>query len=368
MLQIVPSAGFSPPSSTDYSSDYAVDDFDLPLLPGPMDSAKPFASNNNSIQQFLSLYCDNNSPASVFPSVDTCMTKDPITFYPSYDNFYKKSEPFVYDKSNDWSGYKNLPDSFSAKPVAKNNQAANKNTFLDMDMNDWDCKSDWDDVRVQTSVQSVTSCSSSCASPDFHLPPATPPDFHSILPLDDVKPEVSLNLQNLLNDKTTAAEKAAETKSELLRSILEKSPLENPRSGDDKAEGTDDNHKLLREVLKDTSFQKKYNLRPFDIEGLGTGFQMEAKDKPEKGSLKEEVCDMNLTEGSIAPVLSKAIEQLMQDVDNTSIMLGIPRGKISNNLLLLIFSNNILSSELVMHEDFWIDNSRKVREKSSVLE
>lgn len=255
------------------------------------------------------------------------MTKDPITFYPSYDNFYKKSEPFVYDKNNAWSGYKNIQDSFSSKSVAKDNQTANKNTFLDMDMNDWECKSDWDDIRVQTSVQSVTSCSSSCASPDFHLPPATPPDFRSILPLDDVKPEVTLNLQNLLSDKTTTAEKVSDKKPELLRSILEKSPLENNKCGEDNAEDSSDNHKLLREVLKDTSFQKKYNLRPFDIEGLGTGFQMEAKEKLDKSSLKEEECDVNFTEGSIAPVLSKAIEQLMQDVDNTSVMLGIPRGK-----------------------------------------
>lgn len=332
MLQIVPSAGFSPPSSSDYCNDYAVDNFDLSLLPGGIEYENTFPPNNNSIQQYVSLYYDYNSPSQVFPTYDTCVAKDPSNnlikdvIRPSFDDCNKKNEPFFYDKNNSWSSFKDIRDDFSAKSTPKNDQMTNKNGYLDMDMNmnDWDCKSDWDNIRMQSSIPSVSSSSSGCSSPDFHLCPATPPDFESIPPFDDAKQEITLNLQNLLCDDRV--ENNYEKKPELLRSILEKSPLNESRKLSDTCKGANDNHKLLREVLKDTSFQKKYNLRPFDIEGLGTVFQIEGKNSFDKHTLKEEVCDVNFAEGIIAPVLSKAIEQLMQDVDNTSVMLGIPRG------------------------------------------
>lgn len=330
MLQIVPSAGFSPPSSSDYYNDYAVDNFDLSLLPGGIEYENTFPPNNSNVQQYLSLYYENNSPPQVFPTYDSGMTKNQSnnlikdTIHPSFNDCNKKIEPFFYDKDNTWSTFKDIHDDFSPKFAPKNDQMTNKNGFLDMDMNDWDCKSDWDNIRMQSSIPSVSSSSSGCSSPDFHLCPATPPDFESILPLDDAKHEITLNLQNLLRDDKV--ENGYEKKPELLRSILEKSPLNETIKMSDKCKSDNDNHKLLREVLKDTSFQKKYNLRPLDIEGLGTVFQMEGKNELDKNTFKEEVCDVNFTEGIIAPVLSKAIEQLMQDVDNTSVMLGIPRG------------------------------------------
>ncbi|XP_033332284.2 DNA-binding protein Ets98B isoform X1 [Megalopta genalis] len=73
-------------------------------------------------------------------------------------------------------------------------------------------------------------------------------------------------------------------------------------------------HQLLREVLRDTSFQKKYNLRPVDLGNVGTGFVEDM----EPGE-----CVGDLTREQIEPVLSLAIQQLQKDFDNTCVALGI---------------------------------------------
>ncbi|KAK0176256.1 hypothetical protein PV328_000409 [Microctonus aethiopoides] len=73
-------------------------------------------------------------------------------------------------------------------------------------------------------------------------------------------------------------------------------------------------HQLLREVLRDTSFQRKYNLRPVDLGGVGTGY-VEDMDSSE--------CVGDLAREQIEPVLSLAIQQLQKDFDNTCVALGI---------------------------------------------
>jgi len=77
-------------------------------------------------------------------------------------------------------------------------------------------------------------------------------------------------------------------------------------------------HQLLREVLRDTSFQRKYNLRPVDLGGVGTGFveDMEAGE-----------CVGDLAREQLEPVLSLAIQQLQKDFDNTCVALGIHPGE-----------------------------------------
>ncbi|XP_066597979.1 DNA-binding protein D-ETS-4 [Prorops nasuta] len=73
-------------------------------------------------------------------------------------------------------------------------------------------------------------------------------------------------------------------------------------------------HQLLREVLRDTSFQRKYNLRPVDLGGVGTGFVEDM----ESGE-----CVGDLAREQIESVLSLAIQQLQKDFDNTCVALGI---------------------------------------------
>ncbi|CAH1400642.1 unnamed protein product [Nezara viridula] len=75
----------------------------------------------------------------------------------------------------------------------------------------------------------------------------------------------------------------------------------------------EEDHKLLRQVLKDTSFQRKYNLIPVPVGELGTGFAME-----------EEV-GMDLPQEEIEPMLSLAMEQLKSEVHSTCAVLGISR-------------------------------------------
>lgn len=84
-------------------------------------------------------------------------------------------------------------------------------------------------------------------------------------------------------------------------------------------QGTLADHKLLREVLKDTSFQKRYNLIPVPVGELGTGFRAEM----------EEV-SMDLAQEEIQPVLSMAMEQLKTEIHSTCAVLGISKGENPN--------------------------------------
>ncbi|EZA57523.1 DNA-binding protein D-ETS-4 [Ooceraea biroi] len=82
-------------------------------------------------------------------------------------------------------------------------------------------------------------------------------------------------------------------------------------------DGQKSDHQLLREVLRDTSFQRKYNLRPVDLGGVGTGFveDMEAGE-----------CVGDLAREQLEPVLSLAIQQLQKDFDNTCVALKMALG------------------------------------------
>ncbi|XP_012288118.1 DNA-binding protein D-ETS-4 isoform X2 [Orussus abietinus] len=79
-------------------------------------------------------------------------------------------------------------------------------------------------------------------------------------------------------------------------------------------DGQKSDHQLLREVLRDTSFQRKYNLRPVDLGSVGTGFVEDMEGNECVGDLARE---------QIEPVLSLAIQQLQKDFDNTCVALGI---------------------------------------------
>lgn len=85
MPQTVPSAGFTPPSSYDYSAVFAADSFDLSLLPGS-DLQVP------DCQQLLSIYCDTTSP-HMFPAEDIVL--DPAKLKPIKEEPFSPS-PFYY--------------------------------------------------------------------------------------------------------------------------------------------------------------------------------------------------------------------------------------------------------------------------------
>lgn len=93
-------------------------------------------------------------------------------------------------------------------------------------------------------------------------------------------------------------------------------------------------HQLLREVLRDTSFQKKYNIRTFDFGFISQDIKME---EPDETSQSDMLSQEQIAREHIEPVLNMAIEQMKKDVDNTCAALGISRGKF------LLCSANIIS-------------------------
>lgn len=106
----------------------------------------------------------------------------------------------------------------------------------------------------------------------------------------------------------------------LFRNQPPKETEEAPREDVEESKG---DHQLLREVLRDTSFQRKYNLRPFDLGSIPNTAGFVAEDMVvENGE-----CVGDLASDQIEPVLSLAIQQLQKDFDNTCVALGIHPGK-----------------------------------------
>lgn len=267
MPQTVPSLGFGS-SVYDYTSTFAAD-FDLSLLPS--DSEVPQTS-----QHLLSLYYEaTTSPPPMFPGE------------PLLKNI--KEEPFR--SSIDFS-----PQSWESSPSA-----------------------------------------SSYSSPVYCPSPQDPfsPD-----PLSTIKQEITIDLEEILQESKYLQEicfPKEEKKDSIIRNILEKRDLKQEKKSSD--------HRLLREVLKDTSFQRKYNLKPFDIGGVGTGFKSDIKMETDEsaavgnGACKEGtaservdgtaeggVC-VDIAQERIEPMLSLAIEQLKEDLNNTCTVLGIAMGE-----------------------------------------
>lgn len=83
-------------------------------------------------------------------------------------------------------------------------------------------------------------------------------------------------------------------------------------------------HQLLREVLRDTSFQKKYNIKTFDFGLIAQDIKME---EPEEANQSEMMSQEQIAREHIEPVLNMAIEQMRKDVENTCAALGLSRGK-----------------------------------------
>ncbi|XP_076227838.1 DNA-binding protein Ets98B isoform X2 [Nomia melanderi] len=132
---------------------------------------------------------------------------------------------------------------------------------------------------------------------------------------DPVELENSSPLRNLLF-KGARKDFADAARTNVLKLERTEDEARNPLQKEEELfkDGQKSDHQLLREVLRDTSFQKKYNLRPVDLGNVGTGFVEDM----EPGE-----CVGDLTREQIEPVLSLAIQQLQKDFDNTCVALGI---------------------------------------------
>ena len=284
MPQTVPSLGFAASTASfDLSAAFVADSFDLSLLPSSgCDSEVPYSPQNDH-QLLLSLYYDTTSPPPMFPAqspADQELYKQPVI----------KEEPFT---------------------PSLHHQHQQQNC--------------WD----------TSSCCSSNPSPEYCASPQYP-----ISP--KIKQEATIDLEEILKESKylqdnyyhapapppppPSQQRRQENKKDLIiRTILERDEYEQQQQ----KPVTD--HQLLREVLKDTSFQRKYNLKPFDIGGLGTAFKTEIKMEtvestdPGEGQSGEASasCPVDLTQENIEPVFSLAIEQLKEDVNNTCTVLGL---------------------------------------------
>lgn len=160
---------------------------------------------------------------------------------------------------------------------------------------------------------SPSSASSTCSSSSLASSPAPP----TSLDYNDKSSLRDLLFRNNNNNNDDNGSTNSVTKDE---SKDKSSGISRPKNecNDEKAS----DHQLLREVLRDTSFQRKYNLKPVDLGSIGTAY-VEEMVVVEPGE-----CVGDLAREQIEPVLSLAIQQLQKDFDNTCVALGIHPGKI----------------------------------------
>lgn len=355
---MVPSAGFTPPC--DYSA-FAADSFDLSLLPGgesdlPLSpstqlytQSPPPSKTSENPKIYTSFY--PNSPeefqsdielgpdfqkllapeesttnhlevpsANLYPSSPSslssyCSTPDHQLYqqnfvspqYPSSPetfNLYPNSPGDYSQLSNQIYLYPNSP-----APTPNSNSQFVKNE--DFPNSPFQIK---EEGFLSPCSQSQIGSPNSCSSYSNISSPSQTNQILSEVFLDNsfldkqIKQESTVDFGELLQNLPSLKDLLGEG----FKKDLPKDEDTKPKS----------DHQLLRQVLKDTSFQKKYNLKPFDF-GLGTGFVGNTI-KMEEPEVEGEL----LSTEKIEPVISLAMEQMKKDVCNTCSALGISQGMI----------------------------------------
>lgn len=321
MPQTVPSAGYNSPYC-DYSA--FTTDFDLSLLPESPESEVPLSPNNLSPYSYLypssppmfstnledGILCDSLGFVSVKSKVtgevkaefDDEPLHTPLKKSPSSGFFVEKKqkdEKFDYFMKND--------EQISGEPLIPTTVQATANYF-------------------PLTIKEEPSFGLEFGHSDFQSIRSPPSPFA-------IKTEKVIDLKETVKEsqypKSPAKYEADSKQYATLRSLLKTSVSE---SGEATTEAKVD-HQLLRSVLRDTSFQKKFNLKPFDLlktENLIQPSEKDVKMEEENGSAKSvennEIVE-ELTSEKIEPVFSLAIEQIRKDVDNTCNVLGISSGE-----------------------------------------
>lgn len=357
MPQIVPSAGFTPPC--DYSA--FADNFDLSLLPGgdlqfspsaslythspPPPTKQPkiystFYNNNNqqieknneletNIQNLFVLEAkkqDSNYNCGVYldipsqsPNSNSIGSLSPYStiYYPnSPESFYTQSPGSVYSKSPN--------EEYFNKSIKK--EISYPNSPIQQNYSPYHIKEETYLPTVLTSSPRPSSNYSSCSSPQQIESNDVLELFCTNSQPKQIKQESTVDFGNLLQNFDTTNN---------LKNIF-----------DYKAPKKVEDHQLLREVLRDTSFQKKHNIKPIDISLLSGDIKMEEPEENGTGELINSCTD--LPREKIEPVLNLAIEQVRKDVRNTCTTLGISPGKLNHLIiyiglkLLLIINNQFI--------------------------
>lgn len=302
MSQIVPSAGFTPPF--DYSN--FADTFDLSLLPTDL----PLSPSTN-------FYTQSPPPPSI-PKIITSYHQTEEALGPDFHKLLDQQE----------APQSQISSLYLEVPSTKNYHANSPTGALS-----------------PHSPNSVSTCSS--------YYPNSPGSFYSKSPRDEffgvqhikqeyIKQEIygsessfqtgedffHLFQNNLTSGdpKTTVIKQESTVDFSTLLDCEEQNypatllTFSSPEVGTNSSGQIKQDHQLLREALNDTSFQRKFNIRPIDF-GFFSGATKMEEGHGEENDLAS--CSEPLANDSIEPVLNLAIEQMKKDVDKTCTTLGI---------------------------------------------
>ncbi|XP_072382030.1 DNA-binding protein D-ETS-4 isoform X2 [Diabrotica undecimpunctata] len=334
MPQTVPSAGFTPPC--DYSN--FADNFDLSLLPGgdqPVSPSTQFYPQSYETEKLL----QPKILTSFYPSPPSDPESDLEQLAPDFSTLLVPTETKKYSGNI----YLEVPSPYS--PISQGLLSPNDQFSSYRETNYYPSSPEQSVYTPSpSSVYSTSPCSEEYLQkhyikketspvPNFaqftvkeesFLLPTSPASYNSnssdnlCIQLDDSN---VLDLLNAVGIQKEIKKEAADTfssfqRNQTLRQLLEK---DSKSSESQTVPEKPKDHLLLREALRDTSFQKKFNIRPIDFGFLETDIKME---EPEQDDLMR-TCNEEMVNGNIEPVLNMAIEQMRKDVDNTCATLGI---------------------------------------------
>ncbi|KAJ8932361.1 hypothetical protein NQ314_014728 [Rhamnusium bicolor] len=374
MPQTVPSAGFTPPC--DYSN--FAENFDLSLLPGgdhPVSpstlfytQSPPPTCTDKQLQPKIYTTFYPNSPQKhtesdieLGPDFQTLLVPDE-----NKSNYPRSPISNIYLEVPSPKNYPNSPVG-ALSPYSPQSQGLLSpndqfTSYRQSGENNFYPSSPEQSLYTASpsSVYSRSPCSedyiqnqyikkenySNCTSPLRNFSPFKIKEENYLLPTSpasysSASPEHQLNLQRDNTDvldllDNTVLEKQIKQEStvdfsnilqgfqdtDTLRQLLEED-LKKPETQTVPEKPKD--HQLLREVLRDTSFQKKFNIRPIDFGFISNDIKME---EPESGqSDLMSTCNEQIARENIEPVLNLAIEQMRKDVDSTCATLGISAGE-----------------------------------------
>lgn len=325
MSQIVPSAGFTPPCEYNFA-----DSFDLSLLPddnSPMNSTNVNLLYSQSPLQYtktkLEPPCYPSSPKSsggmvLGPDFQKLLEPESKLQPPSPTGCIYLEVPNFHSPSSAFSSPRLLSpnDRLSAYPSPNSDVYPNspsEQSFYPNSPNPIYTQNPGSDVQHYVKEENMLPYSpmSDTYKETLLQPPQisiTTPDVVDLLGTVIIKQEVT-DFGNLIQNCQ-------------LKALLQNNYRQNdtqivpqkPKSQD---------HQLLREVLRDTSYQRKYNLKPMDIPILENDIKME----DQSDCIVNTSCEENIST-DINPVLNLAIEQMKKEVCTACTTLGISPGKL----------------------------------------
>lgn len=370
MPQTVPSAGFTPPC--DYSN--FADNFDLSLLPGgdqPLSpstllytNSPPPGSCGQKPKIYTTFYANSpqgqeNNDLDLGPDFQKLLVPEeqnkskPNNLYPSSPlsgiylevpsskNYHANSPAGAVSPYS--QGLLSPNDQFAAfhSPSSEHNGIYPSSPDVSLYNNNSPssnyCRSPCDDFLQSAYVKKENQFPPSPVYPAFKIKeesyllspcgftssPTSPSTYSNSSDQVGVVPETP-DVFGLLGTEKQIKQESTVDFSGLLQGFEDTEGLREFLDEGFKREEKSKDHQLLREVLRDTSFQRKYNIRTFDFEFINQSIKME---EPEQGSsTQSELLRHEQMREHIEPVLNMAIGEMRKEVDKTCATLGISRG------------------------------------------